>query len=71
MITLLVWLGDQTHRVSTVKIAGNGVIRGSGTIRLTPASAGGTFTIDATADTGARIRGTIFCSGFTKPEENG
>jgi hypothetical protein len=71
MITLIVSLGDKTHRISTVKIAGSGAARGSGTVRVTAASAGGTFTIDATADTGARISGTIICSGFTGPEENG
>jgi hypothetical protein len=71
MFTLVVWIGDRTHKASTVKTVDGGTVTGSGTVRFAATSAGGTFAVDATADTGARIIGTIACSAFKIPEENG
>lgn len=36
-----------------------------------PAGKGGRFTIDAVADTGRTITGTVTCSAFTAPDDNG
>jgi hypothetical protein len=71
MFTLIAWVGDKTHKVSTVKTAAGGAISGSGTVRVASTLHGGSFAIDATADTGVRIGGTITCSAFTEPEANG
>jgi hypothetical protein len=71
MITIMVALDGKVHQVSTVKIGTNGTIRGSGTIRVMPTSSGGRFAIDATASDGLRIRGTIVCSRFALPQDNG
>lgn len=71
MLTLFVTIGNKTHRVSTTKVGGNGALRGSGGATFEKRGAGGVFTIDAIADTGAAISGRIVCSGFTKPEDNG
>lgn len=65
MMTLAVRLGGKDHRVSTVKVGGQGESQGSGTAALQKQGAGGLFTIDATAADGARIKGTIRCSAFT------
>jgi hypothetical protein len=43
---------------------------GSGTAAFQGRGAGGTFALDLTADTGARITGHVSCSAFAKPEEN-
>jgi hypothetical protein len=67
-----VMVGPTLHRVSTVHVKGKGARQGSGTVAMAPGGPGGTFTIDATADTGARITGTITCGAFTRPvEDNG
>lgn len=72
LFNLGVLIGPTLHKVSTVKVAGKGEPHGQGTVTFAPKGAGGTFTIDATADTGARITGTITCGAFTKPaEDNG
>ena len=72
MFNLGVLVGSTLHRISTVKVQGNGDAHGAGRVRLTTAGPGGTFTIDATADTGARITGTITCGAFVGPvEDNG
>jgi hypothetical protein len=53
-------------------VKGKGAVQGSGTVTMAPKGPGGTFTVDATADTGARITGTITCVAFTQPmEDNG
>ena len=70
--TLGVMVGPTLHRVSTVQVRGKGTQQGRGTVTMAPAGSGGTFTIDATADTGSRITGTITCDRFTAPvEDNG
>ena len=72
MFNLGVLVGSTMHRVSTVKVQGKGDPHGAGRVALTPSGAGGTFSIDATADTGVRITGTITCGAFARPvEDNG
>lgn len=72
MFNLGVLLGPTMHRISTVKVQGKGDPHGVGRVTFTPRDSGGIFTIDATADTGARITGTIACGAFARPvEDNG
>jgi hypothetical protein len=72
MFNLTLVVGPTMHQVSTVSVKGKGTVRGRGRVTFLKIGTGGTFTIDATADTGARISGTITCSAFTAPaEENG
>lgn len=72
MFNLGVMVGPTLHRVSTVAVRGKGDPHGRGRVTLAPNGSGGTFTIDATADTGTPITGTITCGTFTRPvEENG
>ena len=67
-----VMVGPTLHRVSTVHVKGNGARQGGGSVTMAAQGTGGTFTIDATADTGARITGTITCGTFAAPvEDNG
>ncbi len=67
MVSLAVSSGGKTHVVNTVKVGADGSVRGSGTATLAPAGKGGTFTINATAADGAKIRGTIKCDAFLAP----
>jgi hypothetical protein len=72
MLTMSIVLGGTTHRVNTTKVGEKTAgLHGSGTSTFTKSGAGGVFTIDATADTGAKISGRITCSAFSKPEDNG
>ena len=72
MFTLGVLLGPTMHRVSTVKVQGKGDPHGHGRVTFASSGAGGSFTIDATADTGAHVTGTITCGAFARPvEDNG
>ncbi len=72
MFNLGVLLGSTLHRISTVKVQGKGEPHGTGRVTFTATGSGGTFAIDATADTGARITGTITCGAFARPvEDNG
>jgi hypothetical protein len=71
MVTLDVSMGGQRHRVNTLTVAPASDRRGSGAVSFQVRGVGGIFTLDVTADTGARITGTIACSSFAKPEENG
>lgn len=71
MMNLAVMVGHKEHRVSTVKIGDQGTPRGSGSSSFAASGQGGVFTIDAIADSGAKIRGRITCSAFGKPEDNG
>ena len=70
-ITLDVEVAGKRHRVNTLPVGPVVNRRGSGGATYQSRGAGGVFTIDATADTGARITGSIRCSSFAKPEENG
>jgi hypothetical protein len=65
-----VMVGPTLHRVSTVNVNGKGSRQGGGVVTMAARGTGGTFTIDATADTGARITGTITCGTFASPEED-
>ena len=69
MFTLSVISGGKTHRVNTLLVGPSGDRRGSGNASFAPLGKSGRFTIDAVADTGSRITGTLACSAFT--EENG
>lgn len=72
MFTLGVMIGPTLHRVSTVRVQGKGGAHGSGSVTLVLKGSGGAFQLDATADTGVRITGTITCGAFTRPvEDNG
>jgi len=51
--------------VNTIKVAGQGSVKGSGKVTFARSGAGGTFTINATTADGAVITGTIKCSAFT------
>ena len=70
-ITLDITLGGKRHRVNTLTVAPAADRRGSGSATFQARGAGGAFTFDATADTGARITGQVSCAAFAKPEENG
>jgi hypothetical protein len=72
MFNLGVLLGPTLHRVSTVKVQGKGDPHGSGRVTLALKDGGGTFLVDALADTGVRVTGSIACGAFTRPvEDNG
>ena len=71
MITLDVTVGGKRHQVNTLTVAPAANRRGSGTATFQARGAGGVFTFEATADTGAKITGQVGCSAFAKPEENG
>jgi hypothetical protein len=64
MFTMNVQAGGRTLEVTTVKTDQGGSLKGSGVVTFTPVSAGGTFTVNATASNGAKITGTIKCNGF-------
>ncbi len=69
--TLDVGAGGKRHRVNTLQVGPAADRRGSGTVDFAQRGKGGQFTIDAVADTGAKITGTLSCSAFTSPEDNG
>jgi hypothetical protein len=71
MITLAIDLVGKIHAVNTVSVGPASNRKGSGRATFEKRGAGGVFTIDAVADTGAKISGTIACSGFVPPEDNG
>ena len=63
--SLSVTAWGKTHRVSTGVPQGD-IPHGAGTARFQQWGPRGQFQIDAVADTGATIRGTISCSAFTR-----
>jgi len=71
MLTLDVMRGGKRHRVDTLQVGPAGDRKGAGKATFEQAGAGGAFTLDLVADTGARIAGKFTCSAFTKPEDNG
>jgi len=71
MFTLSVTMSGKTHRVHTLQVGPSADRRGSGTVTITSMGKGGVFTIHAVADTGLKITGSLTCSGFTSPEDNG
>ena len=65
MVTLNVFMGGKRYDVSTVKSPqGSQASSGSGSVKLTTEGTGGTFAIDATTASGAKITGTIKCDAF-------
>ena len=62
MVTLSVRNGGSSHEVNTVR--GGGTMSGSGKVTFEKAGNGGTFTVDAKAENGAAISGTIRCDAF-------
>ena len=67
MVTLAVGIGGKRHDVNTVKAPKATSVTGSATVTLAPEGKGGTFTLKATAGSGAAITGTIKCDAFTTP----
>jgi hypothetical protein len=67
MLSLAITDGATSHRVNTVKGGSASAVSGTATVTLTPAEKGGTFTIDATTSSGAKISGTVRCDAFTAP----
>ena len=65
MVTLSVQSGGKSHDVNTVKGPQATQTTGSGSVRFAPEGAGGTFAVEATAASGAKISGTVKCDAFT------
>jgi hypothetical protein len=63
-MSLSVRIGSADHRIDTVKKSQN---VGSGTLKLKPTDRGGIFEIDGKDDTGATMKGTVECAGFSSP----
>jgi hypothetical protein len=70
-LTLSLTADGKTYRVNTTKIGQQGTIEGSGRWTFAKSGAGGTFTIEASTATRAKIAGRVSCAGFKKPEDNG
>jgi hypothetical protein len=68
MVTLSISIGGKKYDVNTVKSPQATGDSGSANVKLTPAGGGGTFIIDATTASGAKLNGTIKCESFTMPE---
>ena len=67
MVTLAVGIGGKRHDVNTVKAPKATSVTGSATVKFAPEGKGGTFTLNATAGSGAAVTGTIKCEAFTTP----
>jgi hypothetical protein len=67
MVTLAINSGGKRHDVNTVKAPKATSVTGSATLKFAPEGKGGTFTLNATAGSGAAITGTIKCEAFTTP----
>ena len=65
MVTLAVNVEGTRYDVNTVKAPRAPSAVGSGTVTFAPEGKGGSFTINATAGSGALITGTIKCDAFT------
>jgi HrpA-like RNA helicase len=60
--TFSLWVNDRKNlTVSTVR----GQVSGSGTVKLQTSGIGGAFAVDAKAETGEAITGTIRCAAFS------
>lgn len=66
MTTFDVTIGGTRYRINTVRAPQARVV-GSATVTFAPQGTGGTFTINGTSDSGAKISGTIRCDAFTVP----
>ena len=62
MVQLSLFMGSKSYDVSTIKSPQGQ--SGAGSVKLVRAGAGGTFTVDATTASAARITGTIRCDAF-------
>jgi hypothetical protein len=62
MLTLNISTAGKRYDVNTVR---GGTASGSGSAKFAAAGKGGTFTIDATSNSGTKIVGTIRCEAFT------
>ena len=71
MFNLNCTINGKSYHVSTVKTNGGGTPEGSGQVTFTPVKPGGTFAIDAKTANGLAITGTIKCSDFKAPVEEG
>ena len=67
MVTLAIAIGGKRHDVNTVKAPKATSVTGSATVTFAPEGKGGTFTLNATAGSGAAVTGTIKCGAFTTP----
>ncbi len=65
MMALHVALGGKSYEVDTVQAGTKRDTKGSGQAKFAKVRVGGTFTIDAVADDGTKITGTVTCSRFT------
>ncbi len=65
MFSMSVESGGKSYQVDTLRAKPSDAVKGLGTVSLAPAGNGGTFTIDAKAENGAKISGTIKCEAFT------
>jgi hypothetical protein len=70
-LTLSLTADGKTYRVNTTKIGQHGTLEGAGRWTFAKSGAGGTFTIEASTATRAKIAGRVSCAGFRKPEDNG
>jgi len=64
MFTLNVTSGGTMHRVNTTHAGPASDHAGSGWASVAKQGKSGQFSIDAVDDTGVRVTGTLFCSGF-------
>ncbi len=71
MFSLYATSGGKSYIANTVKTNGGGTVEGSGKVTFTPVGSGGTFTIDAKAEKGGTITGTIECSDFNAVVDEG
>ena len=65
MFSLALSAGEKSYTTNTAKGPAGGDVKGSGTVTFAPAGAGGTFTVNAVAGSGAKIAGTFKCDAFT------
>ena len=65
MLALHVSMGDKRYEVDTVKAGAKRDTKGSGQAKMQKSGDGATFTIDAVAQGGGKISGTVKCGGFT------
>ena len=64
MFTLYLHASGKAYAASTVKTPHGGSMKGSGEVTFARTGIGGTFTVNATADNGAKITGTLRCDSF-------
>jgi hypothetical protein len=62
MVQLNINMGGKSYDVSTIKSPQGP--SGAGSVKLVPEGTGGTFTLDATTASAAKITGTIKCDAF-------